>query len=246
MFLTCQQLDDGIGVGSDLLLHPHASSAPSAGKLVAVDFDDVLVPCMDYFVDYCNKVKGVSGSLDNLLYPTFDAAFPTCVAEESYAHFEDFVESDWWKRLHEVPPPVGCSAKLWEFKSAGCDLIVVSAREHRFMDITQQYLARFLPGLFKEVILCNYFGIHSSDRITKSQVCMEKKCTLLIDDNYKYFKEVLENAPSVNCILLGESSWTRYWGSEVLAHQWAANWKDIDVRISLLGAKGTSASHWEK
>lgn len=203
-------------------------------KIVAVDFDDVLVPCLEYFVDFCRESGLGEGTLEGLYGPWFEAIFPSSSRKESQNNFEKFVTGDHWENLHKVPPPPGCLEKLTQMKASGCKLLVVSAREHRFQEITERYLEEFLPNLFDKVVLCNYYGPKSGlveERRSKADVCQQEGCNWLIDDNYGYVKEVEEAMVGTKCILMGSNSWSLYWKDHwiSLGGKHACNWEELSL-----------------
>lgn len=199
---------------------------------VAVDFDDVLVPCLQHFVDYCRDFGLCEGSLEGLERPYFEDIFPFVSYESSKVFFEIFTAGEYWEKLHTIPPPPGCLEKLTEIKASGFRLIVVSAREHRFQEITEKYLNEFLPNLFDKVVLCNYYGPESAlerKRSSKSEICQKEQCAWLIDDNHIYTKEVEEAMVGTKCVLFGTNSWTVSWKDHWVSkgEKYASNWSEL-------------------
>ena len=200
-------------------------------KTIAIDFDDVLVPCMRTFVDFCFFENLAVGSLEALQSIDFSKIFG-CDYEKGQALFEAFVNSDHWTRMHATPPSESCLRKLKELKREGYRLIVVTAREHRFEEITRRYLDVYFDDIFDDVKLCNYYGKvdERNPRTTKAEMCRREGCSMLIDDNYAYVKEV-ELALGIRCILFGRNSWTRYWAKRIDREHGrvVTEWDDINV-----------------
>lgn len=174
---------------------------------LAVDFDDVLFPCLEGFVEYCSKYKLANGSLENLDDVAFNKIF-NCDDAKCDELFHKFADSQEWIDLHSVPPPAACVLALREIQNAGYRLVVVSAREHRFRHLTLHYLDSFFAGIFDAVCLCNYYGIvdEQNPRLSKFDVCYSLGCFALLDDNPKYIKEVEEKG--IIGIPFGKYSWT--------------------------------------
>lgn len=202
---------------------------------IAVDFDDVLVPCMFAFVKHCKDEGLAEGSLENLEEPSFETVFKNHDKDRSICHqdlFESFVSSEIWTKLHLDPPEAQCIEKLRGLKEIGFRLIVVSAREKRFETITRSFLDLHFKDLFDKIYLCNYYGIvdESNPRITKSYACKKENCALLIDDNYKYVKEVHENL-GIKTILFGSWSWSNYWSLSMDHGKgiYVSDWSSLDL-----------------
>jgi hypothetical protein len=197
---------------------------------LAIDFDDVLIPCLEGFVAYCSKHGLANGSLENLDDIAFTKIF-SCDSDKCSELFNKFVDSQEWIDLHNAPPPEICVKTLRAIQDAGYRLVVVSAREHRFRHLTLHYLDTYFAGLFDAVCLCNYYGIvdESNPRLTKFDVCYSLGCFALLDDNPKYIKEVEEKG--IKGIPFGKYSWTVRHRELVKTEHIITCWEELTVEF---------------
>jgi uncharacterized HAD superfamily protein len=111
-------------------------------KRIAVDFDDVIIPFMSKFMEYCSSRLNQKISIDRATRPTFREIL-NCPELEARELFEDYIVSPEWIELHQIPPFDNCQEKLTEFKEKGHSLVLVTAREERFREITQKYIETY-------------------------------------------------------------------------------------------------------
>jgi hypothetical protein len=197
---------------------------------LAVDFDDVLFPCLAEFVAYCSKYNLAEGSIDNIDDTSFTNIFNR---DEATCHelFKQFTNSQEWVDLHNVPPPQSCVNSLRDIKAAGYHLVVVSAREHRFRQLTQHFIDTFFSEIFDTIYLCNYYGVvdELNPKSNKFDVCKKLGCFALLDDNPKYIKEVEEKG--LIGIPFGKNSWTVRHRELVKTEHIVENWEDLTVEF---------------
>ncbi len=198
---TLKELEEKVGK----LAHP---SAPR--RSIAVDFDDVIVPFMAPFLEWYNGFYNKDIRLEDTTTTKLDQLLD-CSYERSRDIFDTFASDIATQRkIHSVPPSEACVKVLTKL-SEKYRLVLVTAREHRFKDITRRYLMRFLPGVFQEIVLCNSYGA-SGKTTTKVQVCVEHNCFALIDDSLPYICEV--RAEKIRGILFGWYPWNNEYAGE--------------------------------
>jgi 5'(3')-deoxyribonucleotidase len=193
---------------------------------LAVDFDDVLFPCLEGFVSYCKKNELAEGSLENLDDVVFTKIF-NCNEEQCQVLFDKFGSSYEWRDLHHVAPPEACVKKLKEIKAYGYNLVIISARDHQHRELTHLFLETFFPDMFEKIVLCNYHG-HVDEkrpRRSKAEVCRELDCFALLDDNPKYLREV--EAAGTAGIPFGHHSWTKGYATE----NSVGSWDELDLSL---------------
>ena len=211
-------------------------------ETLAVDFDDVLFPCLEGFVSYCSKHGLARGSLEGLDDVDFSKIFnlDSATCDEL---FQKYASSQEWIDLHNEQPPSACVQKLQEIKDAGYRLVIVSAREHRFRQLTCHYLDSFFSGIFDAVFLCNYHGDvdEKNPRLSKFDVCSSLGCFALLDDNPKYIKEV-EDKGMIG-IPFGLYSWTVRHRELVKADHIIRNWEELTVeKLRLIASSASSVN----
>lgn len=196
---------------------------------IAVDFDDVIVPLMKYFIYYCKNILNIDINIEDVESPIFSEILK-CENDHAKNIFDKFVESDYWNMLHSNEPDLDCKNKLIELKKIGHKLYIVTAREHRFKNITEDYINKYLPNIFDSIHFGNHYGNNGIIK-KKSEICKDLGCHILIDDNPNYISDALNN--KINGILLGEWKWSKIENvgpinSSNKIHK-ISNWKDIDI-----------------
>lgn len=170
---------------------------------IAFDFDDVIVPYMEYFLLYCSRVLGRHFDYDSLRTLNISDLFE-CSKEDANKIFAEFLKSGEWFALHLTQPTDECLTALHHLKSLGHNLVVVTARSHNLEGITKAYLSEHLPGIFTDSFYANYYSL-AGDSKTKLGICLEQNCSALIDDNPAHIGELLES--HVQGVLFGDKPW---------------------------------------
>lgn len=172
---------------------------------IGIDFDDVLVPFMWEFVMFCESRLNKNFDFDSI----GDYSFKSAIGyefNEALEFYHEFVNSDSWIKLHNVAPSEECKTTLKRLKEKGHKLVIITAREDRFKEITEDFLERHFPGVFTEMYFGNLLS-SSGQKFFKSELCQKAGCSLLIDDNPKYILEV--QSKGISGILFGDWPWTR-------------------------------------
>jgi 5'(3')-deoxyribonucleotidase len=199
---------------------------------IAIDFDDVLMPLLPVLVDYYNNKERTGDEpiahVDNFETYNYEQGFGIPY-NRVRSIFHNFTHSEEFKQLHVTAPSEDCITAL-EALSKTHKLIVISARENRLQECTEEYLSKFLPNLFDSVHLCNSYG--EGTKKTKLQLMQETGATVLIDDNPTYIKQAISDGRTG--ILLGTGRWTLC-GKEQLMNEklvsYAPCWKYVNRLI---------------
>lgn len=142
---------------------------------VGIDIDDTLCPFMELVVpwvrenyeintkfgDYCNKP----------LHQIWNVAEDVAVTI-----LKKFIYSDIY-----FPPYEGSQEVLNHFKDK-FEFYAITARDYELTDSTKIWLNTHYPGVFKDVVICNTYGMNNMPRYCKTAKCKELGITLFIDD----------------------------------------------------------------
>lgn len=190
-------------------------------QTIAIDLDDVLALNAQEFVNFSNRTWGTNLTIDDfqedfhkmwgISNDEINKRMHRYIAEEiaaDYAHFEEAV-------------PV--LKKL----SQRYDLVVVTSRRKKLLELTAKWVERYFPGIFKDVHHSGFFDdLHDgSYHMTKAQICQDIGADYLIDDQLKHCIAVAE--AGIQALLFGEYSWNR--ATELPERVTRVhNWKDVE------------------
>jgi uncharacterized HAD superfamily protein len=185
--------------------------------IIAIDFDDVIVPFMQYFLTYCSGALQKEfqwEDIHTLIFSEILGVTPDAVNDL----FDQFVNnSPEWVDLHNTKPSHECIEALTALKEQGHNLVIVTAREPRFEHVTRIYIHQYMDGLFDNVYFANCYS-RSGEKKTKLQLCQQLGCKILVDDNYSYLQELINN--ETIGILFGMTPWNQNVQTEHRAVSW--------------------------
>jgi len=121
--------------------------------------------------------------------------------------FDDFSESLEHIEMHQTPPSKEC-LEVVQALSKRYKLYIITARQHKFEEITRRYVEEHFPGMFSGIGLANYYG--PGPRFTKSELCKRHGCQLLIDD----LKKNIQELEGIAGLLFGKYPWNQEEGLE--------------------------------
>jgi len=168
-------------------------------EIIALDLDDVISAHVESFISFSNKTYGTNLTTEDY------------VDEWTDLWGVDFDESE-RRRLEfqidenimgfKLKPEV---AETLNKLKAKHDLYIVTARRKHFTDLTNNWVNKHLPGLFKEIHLV---PVHDPEsKITKADICKLIGANYFIDDMPKQCNLVAKEG--IKSILFGDFSWNR-------------------------------------
>jgi 5'(3')-deoxyribonucleotidase len=173
------------------------------GRRIAVDMDEVLFPMisrLDKF--YLKKYKKCPPSN----YPKkYDySAYYGFSMNESKKFVKDFYYSD---IAYNTEPLKNAYESMKTLKSRN-ELYVVTGRQTyaQCKNVTYYLLEKYFTGIFEEVIFTNSYSLNGTET-PKTQVCVDKKLDLLIDDSVYNCEEVMKE--NIDGILFGNYAWNK-------------------------------------
>lgn len=171
--------------------------------LIAFDLDDVLVDFTASFFRWHNRRYDTELTNEDLasaryLYEAWGGRPEEAIDRMGLF----FAEED----ILGLPPLAGAASCLEELATRH-RLAVVSARDPRFSEITEQWVESNFGGTFDEVIL----GIGHSERgerdVTKVQVCARIGASAMLDDQLGHLTGAAE--AGIRPLLFGSYPWNR-------------------------------------
>jgi len=155
---------------------------------VAVDVDEVLGQFLASLNEYCLEVHGERYAVGDYGAYHFAGVWG-CSQEASNDRVHAFFQSEHFR--DGVAPVGGARESLERLRRAGCDLVVVTSRQHCIEEQTRQWLEAHFPGIFSEVHFGNHFALEGASR-RKSEICRDVGAHVLVDDNPQYALDCAE------------------------------------------------------
>ncbi len=171
-------------------------------ECIAVDLDDVLFDFIGHFFRWHNQRYGTALQPEDMVYETLWEAWGGTRAEAAERVPRFFQEVDTLS-LH---PMEGAVPALDELKRR-FDLTIVSARDLSTADVTREWVDKFFPRVFDEVVLGVGNPIAKSRPLTKADVCVQVGAYLLIEDQLSHASVVA--AAGIRVLLFGGGPWNR-------------------------------------
>lgn len=159
-------------------------------KVIAVDFDDVLMHFNTSFLTFHNRLFGTNLIYENLTrYDDWEIVYG-CDKQTMAERAKHFYHSP----DHMLVPPVSGAVEAIELLSETYSLQIVTSRPDSTRSPTLKWLDNHFPSLFHDFHFTNiYAGALNVKPKPKSEVCREIGAVLLIDDAMKHARDVAES-----------------------------------------------------
>lgn len=171
-------------------------------RRIAVDLDDVLFDFIGEFFEWHNELHGTALDPNETVFDKLWEAWSGTKEEASERVPRFFQELD----MLSVAPMEGAVQAIRWLKQS-CSLCIVSARDPGSQEVTNQWLAKYFPGAFEEVILGVGNPMADGQPLSKTDVCMQLGARLLIDDQLVHAIEAEE--AGIPVLLFGHRPWNR-------------------------------------
>jgi len=178
-------------------------------KVIACDLDDTLSQTNSSVAAWHNERYGTSMTLDDFHYYHYWKNEGWGTPDETMSKLAEFYQSDSWRDMDPVP---GAKEGLERLISKGYSISVVTARGDNQREATEEYLAKWFPGLIDKIHFTGEFvgDKHgNSDKTTKYEVCQSISAVALIDDNLNHVVSCSAGRPPVPTVLFGEYEWNK-------------------------------------
>ena len=169
-------------------------------KIIAVDADDTLFDENTAVRLFMNEKYGLDHTPDD-----YDIVAPyegyweniwQLDPDEMDARYEAFIVSSHKANLQPFPHAI----KVLRYLRKDYDLVVVTSRDQRTVEVTHHSLAQHYPDIFQDVHFVPLWG--NGEKVTKAMICNEIGASYLIDDGYDHCRLAAE--AGVTALLFGD------------------------------------------
>lgn len=172
-------------------------------NLIAVDADDTIFDENTAVRLFHNDRYSTKHTEEDYLAPGVYGTFWTHIwntdEDETIRRYEEFIKH---KLKYNLSPLPGALEVLQRLKKTH-ELVVVTSRDKRSIDMTHEALERHYSEIFKDVHFVPLWG--EGKKATKALICNEIGAQYLIDDSYEHCKLAAESG--VQALLFGAYGW---------------------------------------
>lgn len=194
-----------------------------AGKRIGIDLDDVLLDLNTALCAYHNARHGTNFTREDVT--DYDLwKMWSCSKEELFERVDDFYVSP---EHRDAVPVAGAEAAI-RILSEDHDLFVVTAKPERLRGMTEEWIGRHFPGMFRELRFTGGYQRRNDGYVRKSELCRELEIRTFIDDALSNVEDL---APIMDRMFLLDSPWNRrevHYDSVIRVF----SWDDILRRLS--------------
>jgi 5'(3')-deoxyribonucleotidase len=181
-------------------------------KKIAVDVDEVLSPFLPSLLKW-RKPRNLPKRFPYLYRDIYKIS-----EEESRKMVREFYESQEFMNLEPIKDSQKVLKNLKEHK-----LYVVTGRQNIVREKTENWIEKWYPGIFEDVILTNSF---TSQEVPKSDVCVDLNIGLLIDDNFTNCVECISvGTKALNFV--GDPVYPWCFESDISKKSWEEVWMSL-------------------
>lgn len=167
------------------------AESPASKKVIAIDFDDVIMNFHAEFMAFSNRVYGSHLTYEQLTNYDEWWILYGCDPATMVTRARQFYQSPEHTVVKPVPGVLEAIARL----SPNYSLQVVTSRPDSVRPIVEKWLEKFLPGYFEQLHFTNIFASEDNKKPRKkSEVCREIGALALIDDAIKHVTDAAENS----------------------------------------------------
>jgi uncharacterized HAD superfamily protein len=191
-------------------------------QIIAVDIDDVLADELPAMREFINKTYGLQLTAEDYDIESPHAGFWLEVwgvgKEEGQARYRAFTEA-------QVPAQFGIlngALEGIERLKQKYTLVIVTARDQPFTDVTHTWLSKHFPETFKRIEFVHAWS--TDEKVSKAVICKQIGADFLIDDSLEHCEMAAEAGLQV--VLYGDYGWNRR-ATEVAGITRAKDWQAV-------------------
>ncbi|KZT06302.1 uncharacterized protein LAESUDRAFT_726129 [Laetiporus sulphureus 93-53] len=187
-------------------------SLPAEKPIIAIDLDDVLSQTNRVVAEWHNDTYASKMTLDQFYYYYYWRNPYWGSPDETFRKVEEFYQTP---RLYEAPPIEGAHEGLQALKDMGFNLVVVTARQVRELERTENWIATHYHGIFDTIICTGMSQETLKDqqammaKLSKADVCKKLGAKLMIDDSLENALKCIDHQPPVPTLLFGDYQWNK-------------------------------------
>jgi 5'(3')-deoxyribonucleotidase len=182
-------------------------------KKIAIDVDEVLTPFLPGMMKW-KRPRALPKKFTYLYRDIYKIS-----EQESQKMVHQFYESPEFMKLE----PIKDSQKVLKLLKQSNKLYVVTGRQNSVRTKTEDWIEKWYPGIFEDVILTNSY---TPQEVLKSDVCRNLNIGLLIDDNFATCTECM--SLGVNAVnFIGDPTYPWCFESDISKKSWEDVWMSL-------------------
>ena len=190
-------------------------------QIIGFDFDDILFNFNGTISLWHNDLYGTNVALKDIVIYELENVWK-CTKEEALKRVADFYQTS----EHANAQPIFDAVNGVKTLSKDATLLIITSRPEELREVTQQWLNKHFPDLFKEIYFINYFHGAGKKR-TKSEVCKELGIEIFIDDSLYHANDISSIGTPV---LLLNTPWNQGEVKPPITRVYS--WKEIVEKLS--------------
>lgn len=148
---------------------------------IGVDLDSVVADIMSPLIDFHNKNYRTNLKLSD--HTTFSVEkIWKCTEEEGLNRLFKFYQSDFMDKIKPMPGSIDSIKYLSNIH----EFHIITSRSNMLDKITNHWVKKYLPNIFKTINLTNQSGGKGKKNIKKSEVAKKLGISLFIEDHLEY------------------------------------------------------------
>ncbi len=199
--------------------------------IIVIDLDNTLAASAQGFVNFSNEHFGTSISIDDYdedRQKTWGVSFEE--AERRMKVMRD-------QKSQNSYSPFSLARDVLLHLKQTYTLIVLTSRREESRGDTMNWLNRYYPGVFDEVLLSGFFEtstVRGGHLLTKGEQYKQIGAAFVIDDYYKHCASAAEEG--INAVLFGDYPWNQVGDPPHLVTR-CGDWREVEVYFQNVGSK---------
>jgi hypothetical protein len=186
---------------------------------LAVDLDDSLAKTIPGTLEHASEILGHPLEFGDISDTEYWARYGVGDTEAI-----SLVQGYGAKGFPGLEPMEGSQEAMVRIKQSGIyDPFVLTAREFRLKDVTEEWIAKYFPGVFSEIVISGNHYINEDFR-TKEEILLERGARWIVDDSLRHALRAARSG--VSSILFGGHPWHYDVEKHPLMHI-ARNWREV-------------------
>lgn len=169
-------------------------------RVIAIDFDDVIIDTTPYMQELYNKKYGTKMELKDNFSGSLEAHGAPDIAT-IISRVEEMLNMDEMRTISPTKDTISIIKRLAEHNR----LYVVTGRSPLLEATTTNFIDEFFPDVFQSIVFASY--LREGKSRTKSLICKKLGVDLLIEDHLGHALEAAEGGTEV--FLFGNYPWNQ-------------------------------------
>ena len=164
----------------------------TTGKVIGVDFDDVLLSFNDGFLEFNRVNYGLDMKRSDLVSFDYSKTFP-CTPEETVRRVFEFYESEAHDNSEAIEGAVEAIQKLGEHNQ----LHLVTSRSSKVRPSVEKWLHKMFPNMITSMHFTDQFHGENTQKVTKADVCEQLGIEFFVEDALHHAQDIAESGRKV-------------------------------------------------